>query len=63
MNFLLFNIVLFAISSVLDYIAIHIFGLVEWSDSYIYYLIIINIPISSFATYKLIPKIKEYLSL
>jgi len=63
MNFLLFNIVIFTISSILDYIAIHIFGLVEWSESYIYYLIIINLPISSFATYKLMPKIKEFLSI
>jgi len=63
MNFFFFNIVLFTISYILDYIAIHIFGLVEWSDSYIYYLIIINIPVSSFATYKLMPKIKEFLSL
>jgi len=63
MNFLLFNIVIFTISSILDYIAIHIFGLVEWSESYIYYLIIINLPISSFTTYKLMPKIKEFLSI
>jgi len=61
MNFLLFNIILFFISYLLDYIAINIFGITEWSKAYLYYLFIINIPFSIVLTYILMRRVKEYL--
>jgi len=63
MKFLLFNVILFFISYVIDYIAIHLFGLVEWSENYIYYLVVINLPVSTFLTYLAMKKIKEFIGL
>ena len=58
-NFIIFNILLIVISSVIDYIAIDWFGLVEWSSNYIYYIFFINLPLSTFLAYYLNRKYKE----
>jgi len=58
MHFLLFNIILFGISYVVDYVGVHIFHIVEWSESYLYYLILVNIPLSLILTYMAMRKIK-----
>jgi hypothetical protein len=63
MNFVIFNTVLFCISYIIDYIAIDWFGLVQWSSKYINYLLFVNFPISSIATYLIIDKVKEFLGL
>jgi len=61
MNFLIFNVILFGISYILDYMAIHIFGVVEWSEAYMYYLFVINIPVSIFLTYIAVRRLREYM--
>ena len=63
MNFIIFNFILFGISSLIDYIATDWFQIVEWSREYIYYLFLINLPISTMLTYLCIRKIKEFLGL
>jgi len=60
-NFIIFNVLLFIISSIIDYIVIYMFGIIEWSEKYFYYLIFVNIPLSSFLSYKVNKKIKDYL--
>jgi len=59
MNFLLFNIILFSISYLLDYIGMHVFGIIEWSETYIYYLVLLNIPLSFVLTYIVMKRVKE----
>ena len=63
MNFILFNAVLCCISYMIDYIAVDLYGLIEWSAEYINYLLFINLPISTILTYLSISKIKEFLGL
>jgi len=61
MKFILFNIFLMCISYAMDYVAIDLFSLVKWSNSYIYYFFIINLPISLLMSNMLMNKIKYYL--
>jgi len=61
MNFIIFNVIFFTISYIIDYMAVNWFGLVEWSQNYLYYIILINLPLSTFITYKYVKKIKEFL--
>ena len=60
-NFFIFNFILFIVSYLIDYIAVDIIGLVEWSREYIYYLVTINIPFSTVITYIVMKKIKNSL--
>jgi len=61
MNFIIFNVILFIYSYIIDYFAVDLYGLEEWSMKYIQYLFLINLPISTILTYMSIGKIKEYL--
>jgi hypothetical protein len=63
MNFIIFNIILVCFSLIIDYIAVDLYGLVEWTSSYINYLVFINLPISLIATYLSIGKVKTFLGI
>ena len=63
MNFILFNFLLFCFSTAIDYIAVDLYGLEVWSNSYINYLVFINLPISMLITYFVIGKVKEFLGI
>jgi len=63
MNFIIFNVILFLISYIIDYIAVNLFGLIEWSATYINYLLFINLPVSTILTYLSIRRVKEFLGI
>ena len=62
MHFVLFNMILFIISYLLDYMGTHIFGIIDWSEAYLYYLVLVNIPLSITLTYIVMRKIKSLIS-
>ncbi len=59
MKFLLFNIILFGISYLLDYVGTRVFGIIEWSETYLYYLVLVDIPLSMTLTYIVMRQLRD----
>ena len=63
MNYIIFNIILFIISYNIDQSIVNWFDIVPWSQNYIFYTIVFNLPISFLITVIIIKKIKQLLQL
>ena len=63
-KFVYFNIIMFVISSIIDYIATSFFGVESsFSNDYIQYLLFINLPIATILTLYIMNKASNFLGI
>ena len=63
-KFVYFNIIMFGVSYIIDFIASSFFGIeASLSKSYIQYMLFVNLPVSTIATIYIMNKFSDYLGI